>query len=211
MGFKFTINDTHGPVTGPGGIANGNRLYNDRYSDALTPQTKRMNDEHIAQLVSEWKSKHQAEKPIGMTTAAFNAQQNRLAKEWAAKVEPKRFLNPLLYPMNGIKADQKMRRNSHGNTAILGSSWVGDAEFNDTAMRNPTQVTFKLNGKPYTFKLSEIGGFDGLKQCLSSPSIGSYMCQNWFHKLPSSKVNWKTDKKGNIKPPHWIKKSNLGL
>lgn len=195
MGFKFHVWDNSGAEN------LGNHRYDPRYEEALNPQTKRMNDEHIAQLVAEWKARHPAVKPAGMTNAVFNAQQNELAKEWARKMEPKRYLNPLLYPMNGIKADKKMRR-KNGNTAILSSSWIGDAEFNDTAMSNPTQVVIELGGKPYTFKLSEIGGFDGLKKALSAPSIGSYIATNWIGKLPSSKVNWKNNKK-----PYWIKKA----
>lgn len=198
MGFKFTVNYNGGNKD------TGNWQYNDAYREALNPQTKRMNDEHLKELVAEWKMNHPATKPQDMTSAAFNAQQKQLALDWARKMEPKRYLNPMLYPMNGIKADKKMRRrNGNGPTAILSSSWIGDAAFNDTASRMPTQVQIELGGKPYTFKLNEIGGFEGLQKALSAPSIGSYIASNWIGKLPSSKVNWE-----NGKTPYWIKKAN---
>ena len=113
----------------------------------------------------------------------------------------------MLRPINGIKADEGLRR-VNGDTAILSSSWVGDATFPPAYTMNPQQVTFDLNGKPYTFKMSEIGGYEGLKQCLSAPSIGSYISKNWIGKLPSSKKKWKLDKKGNAKEPGWLKSFN---
>ena len=203
---KWHIWDNGGNSSGP---------HNWRFAadqiQALIPQDKKMNDKHIKELVNEWMQKHSAGPVLTklgnlnpQATKARQLAEKKLAEDWAKKNEPKRYLNPLLRPINGIKADDGLRR-VNGNTAILSSSWVGDAKFPAAFTMNPQQVTFDLNGKDYTFKLNEIGGYEGLKKCLSSDSIGSYISKNWIGKLPSSKKNWKVSKKGVAQEPGWLK------
>ena len=178
--MKFRIWYNGGDSAGP-----HNWQYNPKYEQALVPQTKAMNDEHIAQLQTEWLLKHNPPGHILNNPSAMRAWRlgaERKAREWAIKHEPKRFLNPLLRPMNGIPADRYQRRNTYGSTAVLSSSWVGDAGVNASG----TAVSFDLGGKSYTFPIAYIGGLDGLKRCLSAPSIGRYIAQNWIGQLPSS-------------------------
>lgn len=181
---------------------------------ALIPQDKKMNDKHLKELTAEFLREHPVVPVLTSrgnlnpsATKAKEVAQRRLALEWAKRNEPKRYLNPLLRPINGIKADSGLRR-VNGDTAILSSSWVGDAKFPQAYAMNPQQVTFDLGGKDYTFKLNEIGGYEGLKQCLSAPSIGSYIAKNWIGKLPSSGKNWKTGKNGEKKMPGWLSNFN---
>lgn len=205
---KWHIWSNHGDSSGP-----HNHRYNDRFEQALVPQNKAMNDRHLAALCKEWLLKHPIKNVAKMDPRAKVAQQalqKKLAMDWAKRMEPKRYLNPLLRPINGIKADKGLRRNQGGSTAILSSSWVGDVKFPEAYTVNPQQVTFDLGGKDYTFKLSEIGGYEGLKRCLSAPSIGSYISRHWIGKLPSSKNNWKTGKSGELKRPNWMKKISRG-
>lgn len=184
--MRFHIWNNGGNSSGP-----HNWRYDRNYEEALRPQDKRMNDQHIEELVNEWLKRHASNAPAhivnnnGALKAWQKAQQIK-AREWAIKNEPKRYLNPLLRTMNGIPADTTMRRDRNGNTAILSSSWVGDANLNAGSA-----VTFDLGGKNYTFKLAEIGGLEGLRRCLSAPSIGSYIAKNWIGQLPSSRKNWK--------------------
>lgn len=197
-----------------GGDSEGphNWRFDSRYIEALRPQNKKMNDEHLRELVQEWKLKHPYNfsgiNPI--QDAAGKALWDKNALEWAKKNEPRRYLNPLLRPINGIKADEGLRRlGGHaGDTAVLSSSWVGDAKFPAAYTVNPSTVTFDLGGKDYTFKLNEIGGYKGLEECLSSPSIGSYIAKNWIGKLPSSRAKWKTGSNGEPKMPSWLKSFN---
>lgn len=181
--MKFRVWYNGGDSDGP-----HNWRYDQRYEQALVPQDKAMNDAHIAQLTTEWLLKHNPPGNILRNPGAMKAWRlaaEQKAREWAIKHEPKRFLNPLLRPMNGIPADRFMRRNTAGNTAVLSSSWVGDVGVNVTG----TTAAFDLAGKKYTFPIAEIGGLDGLKRCLSAPSIGSYIAKNWIGKLPSSVKN----------------------
>lgn len=181
--MKFRVWYNGGDSTGP-----HNWRYENRYEQALVPQTKAMNDAHLEQLKTEWLLTHNPPGNILNNPSAMKAWRlaaERKARDWAVKHEPKRFLNPLLRPMNGIPADQVMRRNTNGSTAVLSSSWVGDAGLNATG----TAVSFDLGGKKYTFPVAEIGGLDGLKRCLSAPSIGRYIASNWIGKLPSSVKN----------------------
>lgn len=202
---KWHIWDNHGDSTGP----HNWRFQADKIQ-ALIPQDKNMNDKHLAELCKEWMTAHPVSPVLTSrgnvnpgATKAKEVVAQKMAMEWAKKNEPKRYLNPLLRPINGIKADQGLRR-VNGDSAILSSSWVGDAKFPQAFAMNPQQVTFDLNGKDYTFKLNEIGGYEGLKQCLSAPSIGSYIAKNWIGKLPSSRKNWKTGKNGVAKEPGWL-------
>lgn len=181
--MKFRVWYNGGDSDGP-----HNWRYEPEYYQALVPQDKAMNDEHIAELTTEWLLRHNPPANILVNPGAMRAWRQAAqakAREWAIKHEPKRYLNPLLRPMNGIPADRFMRRNKFGNTAILSSSWVGDAGLNASG----SAVTFNLGGKNYTFPVNEIGGLQGLSRCLSAPSIGSYIARNWIGKLPSSSRN----------------------
>lgn len=181
--MKFSVWYNGGDSSGP-----HNWRYEQQYEQALVPQTKAMNDEHLAELSTEWLLRHNPPANILRNPGAMRAWRQaaqQKAREWAIKYEPKRYLNPLLRPMNGIPADRRMRRDRFGNTANLSSSWVGDAGVNASG----SAVTFDLNGKNYTFQMAEIGGLNGLKQCLSAPSIGRYIATNWIGKLPSSARN----------------------
>lgn len=181
--MKFRVWYNGGDSSGP-----HNWRYEPEYYQALVPQNKAMNDEHLEELSTEWLLRHNPPKNILNNPSAMRAWRRAAqerAREWAIKHEPKRFLNPLLRPMNGIPADKYMRRDKFGNTALLSSSWVGDAGVNVTG----TAVNFDLGGKKYTFNMAEIGGLDGLSRCLSAPSIGSYIARNWIGKLPSSVKN----------------------
>lgn len=170
-----------------GGEKTGNSRYNPRYKDALVPQNKAMNDEHLAQLETEWFMTHEPPPHIIKNPMAMKAWQlgaKRRAREWAVKMEPKRFLNPLLRPMNGIPADTKMRRTPGGATAILSSSWVGDF----TALGD-TGCYIDLGGKKYFFKKSEVDAATGpgsFARAMSAPSIGSFIAKHWIGQLPSS-------------------------
>lgn len=181
--MKFRVWYNGGDSTGP-----HNWRYEDQYEQALVPQDKRMNDEHIAELTTEWLLRHNPPRNILSNPGAMRAWRlaaQQKARDWAIKYEPKRYLNPLLRPMNGIPADRFMRRDKFGNTAVLSSSWVGDAGVNASG----SAVTFDLGGKNYTFPVAEIGGLAGLRRCLSAPSIGRYIATNWIGKLPSSVKN----------------------
>ena len=196
-------------VWGNGGDASGphNWRYNQAFEQALIPQDKKMNDKHLAQLEAEWKAAHPFKLDPTLkgtvTAATRKIEYEQAAEEWAKKNEPKRFLNPLLRPINGIKPDKDLRR-VNGDTAILSSSWVGNAKLPVGNAVNPSTVTFDLGGKDYTFKLSEIGGYPGLKAALSAPSIGSYIAKNWIGQLSSSKNKWKTGKSGSAIQPRWL-------
>lgn len=173
-----------------GGEKTGNSRYNPRYKDALVPQNKAMNDEHLAQLETEWFMTHEPPPQILNNPPAMQAWRvsaQKRARDWARKMEPKRFLNPLLRPMNGIPADTKMRRTPGGATAILSSSWVGDfTSLGDTG------CYIDLGGKKYFFRKSEVDAATGpgsFARAMSAPSIGSFIAKHWIGKLPSSVVN----------------------
>lgn len=176
------------PVIRNGG---GNGVYNNAYRQALTPQNKAENDRHLEMLYQEYMKN---QKPARATMAnpallaAWKAEQDKKAKEFAVKNEPKRFLNPILRAQgfNGIPGDTKLRRDKNGNTAQLSSSWIGPVKID----MNGQRAQISLGGKPYSFAMHEIGGINGLKAALTSPSIGSYIATNWIGKLPSSKKNW---------------------
>ena len=197
-------------IWGNGGNSEGphNWRYESQFEQALVPQDKKMNDKHLAQLKAEWKEKHPFKLDPSLKGTVLAAtrkiEYEQAAEDWAKKNEPKRFLNPLLRPINGIKADTDLRRNGSGDTAILSSSWVGNAKLPVGNAVNPSTVTFDLGGKDYTFKINEIGGYPGLKAALSAPSIGSYIAKNWIGHLPSSRKNWKTNKKGESVMPRWL-------
>lgn len=172
-----------------GGEKTGNSRYNPRYKDALVPQNKSMNDEHLAQLETEWFMTHEPPPQIIGNHPAMRAWQTaakRRAREWAVKMEPKRFLNPLLRPMNGIPADTKERRTPGGATAVLSSSWIGDI-----TTLGDTGCYIDLGGKKYFFRKSEVDAATGpgsFARAMSAPSIGSFIAKNWIGQLPSSVV-----------------------
>lgn len=152
----------------------GNGLYKSRYSEALVPQDKAMNDAHIAQLRQEFLLQHGrvpfkvSRDPLAMQQ--WEQERQRKADAWARANEPKRFLNPLLRPMNGIPSDKVLRRNRNGNTAQMSSSWIGDGSVD----ANANSVTITLppsrsnpSGK-YTYGTTP----QGLKEFYSAPSLG---------------------------------------
>lgn len=183
--MKWHVWNNGGNSEGP-----GNWRYNPRYRDALVPQNKAMNDEHLAQLETEWFMTHEPPPQIIGNPPAMRAWRvaaNRRAREWAVKMEPKRFLNPLLRATNGIPADTKERRTPGGATAILSSSWVGDF-----TTLGDTGCYIDLGGKKYFFRKSEVDAATGpgsFEKAMSAPSIGSFIAKNWIGKLPSSVVN----------------------
>ena len=185
--MKWTVWDNHGNSEGP-----GNWRYDPRYKDALVPQTKAMNDTHIAVLETEWYMTHEPPPQVVANPAAMRAWRKmakKQAREFAVKNEPKRWLNPLLRPMNGIPADTKMRRTPGRQTAILSSSWVGDFKSLGDA-----GCWIELGGKPYFFKKSEVDAATGpgsFARAMSAPSIGRFIATHWIGKLPSSKVKRK--------------------
>ena len=118
---------------------------------------------------------------------AWRVSAQKRARDWARKMEPKRFLNPLVRSMNGIPADTKQRRTPGGATAILSSSWVGDF-----TTLGDTGCYIDLGGKKYFFRKSEVDAATGpgsFAKAMSAPSIGSFIAKNWIGKLPSSVVN----------------------
>ena len=160
-----------------GGDSNGphNWRYEERYGDALRPQTKRMNDEHLAELKKEWFMKHKppmtiAKDPVKQKQWELLNEEKALA--WARKNEPKRYLNPLLRGMNGIPADKDLRRlGGHaGATSILSSSWVNDAKVDSTGKR----IFIDLGGKKYCYGLNNP---EALHQFGSTGSIGRTIAQ----------------------------------
>ena len=168
----------------------GNWRYDPRYRDALVPQNKAMNDEHLAQLETEWFMQNDPPPQILNNPPAMQAWRvsaQKRARDWARKMEPKRFLNPLLRATNGIPADTKERRTPGGATAILSSSWVGDF-----TTLGDTGCYIDLGGKKYFFRKSEVDAATGpgsFARAMSAPSIGSFIAKNWIGKLPSSVVN----------------------
>ena len=182
--MKWHVWNNGGNSEGP-----GNWRYDPRYRDALVPQNKAMNDEHLAQLETEWFMTHEPPPQIIGNPPAMRAWRvaaNRRAREWAVKMEPKRFLNPLLRATNGIPADTKERRTPGGATAILSSSWVGDF-----TTLGDTGCYIDLGGKKYFFRKSEVDAATGpgsFAKAMSAPSIGSFIAKNWIGKLPSSVV-----------------------
>ena len=112
--MKFRVWYNGGDSSGP-----HNWRYEPEYYQALVPQDKAMNDEHIAELTTEWLLRHNPPATVLRNPGAMRAWRaaaQAKAREWAIKHEPKRYLNPLLRPMNGIPADRFMRRNKFGNT-----------------------------------------------------------------------------------------------
>lgn len=152
----------------------GNGLFNPRYSEALVPQDKAMNDAHIAKLRQEFLLQHGrvpfkvSRDPLAMQR--WEQERQLKAEAWARSNEPKRFLNPLLRPMNGIAADKELRRNRNGNTARMSSSWVGDGSV-DVNGRTVTITLPPSRSNPtgkYTYGTTP----QGLKEFYSSPSLG---------------------------------------
>lgn len=167
-----------------------NHRYDPAYEQALVPQTKAMNDQHIGDLMTQWFLTHKPAPAIAANPARFaewKLMADQKARDWAVRNEPKKFLNPIFRAQgfNGIPRSPTLRRDKNGNTAVLSSSWVGDA----LVTANGQRVDFDLGGKTYSFSMAEIGGPAGLKACLTAPSIGRYMAQNWIGKLPSSVKN----------------------
>lgn len=165
--MRFRIWDNGGNSEGP-----HNWRYDRQFQDALVPQDKAMNDRHLDLLKNEWLQAHNPPRtaladPIKL--AAWKKQAEIKAMDWARKNEPRRFLNPLLRSMNGIPADTDMRRNQNGDTAILSSSWVGDASTDVTGKR----LFINLGGKKYTYGVAP-GGF---KNFLGGASIGRTIAQ----------------------------------
>lgn len=152
----------------------GNKDYNRRYEAAITPQDKRMNDEHLAELKQEWLLKHgRVPFKVAQNKALmmeWERQQEAKADAWAKANEPKRFLNPLLRPTNGISADKVMRRNRAGRTADISSSWVGDATL-DASGRVLT-IQLPPNKKNPTGKYTYGTTPEILKQFLGAKSLG---------------------------------------
>lgn len=152
----------------------GNGLYNPRYEQALVPQDKAMNDSHLAELKQEWLLSHgrvpfKYSRNQGLMQQWEQMQQAK-AEAWARANEPKRFLNPLLRPMNGIPSDKELRRTRGGATAKMSSSWIGDG----SVTANGNSVTIQLppsrsnpTGK-YTYGTTPMG----LREFYSSPSLG---------------------------------------
>ena len=182
--MKWHVWNNGGNSEGP-----GNWRYDPRYRDALVPQNKAMNDEHLAQLETEWFMQNNPPPQILNNPPAMQAWRvsaQKRAREWAVKMEPKRFLNPLLRATNGIPADTKQRRTPGGATAILSSSWVGDF-----TTLGDTGCYIDLGGKKYFFRKSEVDAATGpgsFEKAMSAPSIGSFIAKNWIGKLPSSVV-----------------------
>lgn len=152
----------------------GNGTYKPRYEQALVPQDKAMNDSHIAELRQEWMLSHGrvpfkvSRDPLLMQQWEEN--QKKKAQAWAIANEPKRYLNPLLRPMNGIQADKELRRTRSGATAQMSSSWVGDGSTNANAMSLTISLPPTKNnpsGK-YTYGTTP----EGLREFYSSPSLG---------------------------------------
>lgn len=146
----------------------GNGSYSPSYEQALVPQNKAMNDAHLEELKQEWLLSH-GRVPFAVSRnpalmAKWEAEQKAKAEEWARENEPKRFLNPLLRGMNGIKADKELRRDRTGRTATLSSSWVKDG----TTDANGLTINIDLGGKKYTYGTTP----QGLKEFYSSPSLG---------------------------------------
>lgn len=155
----------------------GNKSFNRRYEAAVVPQNKQMNDEHLERLKNEFlRSKSP---PLSVMNdkkklAEWMALNEQRAKEWARKNEPKRFLNPLLRSMNGIKSDVVMRRTRNGNTAIINSSWVG-SDRDVTLDATGRVINIKLGGPTrnnatgvYTYGTTP----EGLKDFLGAKSLG---------------------------------------
>ena len=182
--MKWHVWNNGGNSEGP-----GNWRYDPRYRDALVPQNKAMNDEHLAQLETEWFMQNDPPPQILNNPPAMQAWRvsaQKRARDWARKMEPKRFLNPLLRATNGIPADTKERRTPGGATAILSSSWVGDF-----TTLGDTGCYIDLGGKKYFFRKSEVDAATGpgsFEKAMSAPSIGSFIAKNWIGKLPSSVV-----------------------
>ena len=180
--MKWHVWNNGGNSEGP-----GNWRYDPRYRDALVPQNKAMNDEHLAQLETEWFMQNDPPPQILNNPPAMQAWRvsaQKRARDWARKMEPKRFLNPLLRATNGIPADTKERRTPGGATAILSSSWVGDF-----TTLGDTGCYIDLGGKKYFFRKSEVDAATGpgsFEKAMSAPSIGSFIAKNWIGKLPSS-------------------------
>ena len=152
----------------PTGASVGNHRYDRRFESALEPQNKAMNDEHIALLAQEWLSKHKPPKHIVANPGALAAWEQSAktkAHDFAVRMEPKRFLNPLLRPTNGIKADKDMRRNPMGETAVLSSSWVGDGNLDATGR----VINIDLGNHKYTYGTTP----EGLKQFYGAKSLGN--------------------------------------
>lgn len=171
--MRFRIWNNGGDSSGP-----HNWRYEEKYADALRPQTKLMNDQHLAELKKEWMLKHASRIPKNITAGGKAAQiawqklNEQKALEWAKKNEPRRYLNPLLRSMNGIPADTDLRHlGGHGGaTAIMSSSWVGDAKVDTTGKR----IWIDLGGKKYQYALNSP---DALKNFGSAESIGRTIAQ----------------------------------
>jgi len=164
--MRFYVN------TNEGG-AQGNLSYNKRYEAAITPQDKRMNDTHIEQLKNEFMRKYSPPMKVMNDKQLLNQwlqQQELKAEDWARRNEPKRFLNPLLRPMNGIASDKVMRKNRNGNTAEISSSWVGDVTIDATG--KVLTVQLPPNKKNPTGRYTYGTSPEILKQFLGSKSLG---------------------------------------
>lgn len=153
-----------------GNGATPNQAGNGRdWKQAFIPQGKIENDQHLQALQAEWLAKHTMPKRLMSANPAMQKawqdQANMKAMAWAQKMEPKRYLNPLLRGTNGIRADQSQRRNEQGETAIPSSSWVGDV----TMGMNPNRIWVDLGGKKYQYGLTSKRG---LSKFMTSDSLG---------------------------------------
>lgn len=162
----------------------GNGRYNPRYEQAITIQDKVMNDRHLEELKNEYLRKYSP--PLNVVQdkqklAKWLVLQEERAKDFAKRNEPKRYLNPLLRPMNGISADKVLRRNNRGNTAEFSSSWVGGSKTgvsrgNISLDANGRVINIKLGGPTknnptgvYTYGTTP----EGLKKFFSGKSLGN--------------------------------------
>lgn len=150
-----------------------NQYRNTAGDEGVRAQTKSENDRHVRELEREYEIKHPVIPGASIaTTARRKAKQRELAKAWAIRNEPKRYLPFLLRKTNGIAADKELRR-VNGVKAAPSSSWI--KSIRTTAAGAPIIVETK-SGKSYACPCP----WQTAQEILTSKSVGAEVGKRLF-------------------------------